>query len=241
MFDWLAPAALAGARRKNRVPASLRTRMRARAAQRSRFLRRMAMATLAVMALLGWSGYSFFLDAGNYLEGPARAPVPADLIVSLGGDGGQRVQKAAELFRAGFGPHVLLTGVEELDGGIHTEFRVRILRGDGVPAKALLFDSTASNSWEEAIHTLGLMRERGWDRVLVVSDPPHLRRLQWTWDKVFEGSGKKFVLVASNLQNWDADAWWREHGSADFVAREYLKLAYYIATKKNVEKKVGPT
>jgi len=57
---------------------------------------------------------------------------------------------------------------------------------------------------------------------------------------VFEGSGRKFVLVASDMHNWDADAWWRENYSARFVANEYLKLACYMATK-NVEPKIGPT
>ena len=236
IFDWLAATGLAGPRCQVRVPASRRIRMQARA-DRSRFARRVALGTLLVLFLTAWNGYSFFLHAGSYLEAPAQAPVAADLIVSLGGDGGQRAQKAADLYRAGFGPRVLLTGSELPGGAEYADFRARFLRGEGVPSRALMINSTASNSWEEAVYTLGLMRERGWERVLVVSDPPHLRRLQWTWDKVFEGSGKKFVLVASNLQNWDADTWWREHGSADFVAHEYLKLAYYIATKK----KVGPT
>ncbi|MDB5805291.1 MAG: hypothetical protein JWN73_2613 [Betaproteobacteria bacterium] len=201
---------------------------------------RLALALLVAVALLGWNAYNFFLDAGSYLEGPARAPIASDLIVSLGGDGGQRAQKAADLYRAGFGPHVLLTGMETLPGSHYAEWRVHLLRDRGVPGRALMFDSSASNSWEEAVRTLEVMREHGWERVLVVSDPPHLRRLQWTWDKVFEGSGKKFVLVASNMQNWDADAWWREDNSKHFVASEYLKLAYYIATKK-IERKVGPT
>ncbi len=42
------------------------------------------------------------------------------------------------------------------------------------------------------------------------------------------------------MQNWDADAWWREDGSKHFVASEYLKLAYYIATKR-IDRKLGPT
>ena len=28
------------------------------------------------------------------------------------------------------------------------------------------------------------------DRVIVVSDPPHMRRLSWVWGKAFEGSGQ---------------------------------------------------
>jgi len=65
-------------------------------------------------------------------------------------------------------------------------------------------------------------------RALVVSDPPHLRRLSWVWSKVFAGSGKEFILVASDMDDWDAGHWWRTSPSAQFVFGEYIKLAYYL-------------
>ena len=66
------------------------------------------------------------------------------------------------------------------------------------------------------------------DRVLVVSDPPHMRRLSWVWRKVFEGSGKDFTLVAADSVNWNAEFWWRTSPNAQFVFSEYIKLAYYL-------------
>jgi len=65
-------------------------------------------------------------------------------------------------------------------------------------------------------------------RVLVVSDPPHMRRLSWIWGKVFEGSGKEFTLVACEMEGWDAARWWRISSHAQFVFSEYFKLAYYL-------------
>lgn len=66
------------------------------------------------------------------------------------------------------------------------------------------------------------------DRVLVVSDPPHMRRLSWVWGRVFAGSGKEFVLVASEMEGWDAGHWWRTSQTAQFVFSEYIKIAYYL-------------
>ena len=64
--------------------------------------------------------------------------------------------------------------------------------------------------------------------VVVVSDPPHMRRLAWVWDKVFAGSGKAYTLVASDMEGWDAGYWWRTSTNAQFVFAEYIKLVYYL-------------
>jgi uncharacterized SAM-binding protein YcdF (DUF218 family) len=172
-----------------------------------------------------------FLSAGRFLAAPARAPVKSDLLVSLGGDDGGRSDRALELYKKGYAPRILLTGPE----GAHWKLRVRRLNWraryfveEGVPERALLYDRESRNSWEEAVSTLRLMQSMKLERVLVVSDPPHMRRLSWVWGKVFEGSGKRFVLVASDADDWDPDLWWNTSSSAQFVFGEYIKLAYYL-------------
>ena len=72
------------------------------------------------------------------------------------------------------------------------------------------------------------MEARGWRRVLVVSDPSHMRRLSWTWARAFDGSGLAYTLVASSPEFWQPDAWWRDEKSGAAVILEYIKLAYYL-------------
>jgi uncharacterized SAM-binding protein YcdF (DUF218 family) len=171
-----------------------------------------------------------FLCAGHFLEAPAQEPVKADLLVALGGDNGARADKVLELYREKLGSRVLLTGPESHSKtrSAYLNFRARYLIEEGVPEAAILFDRRSVNSWEEASNTLGLMRTMKLNRVVVVSDPPHLRRLSWVWGKVFAGSGKEFILVASDMDDWDAAHWWRTSPNAQFVFGEYIKLAYYL-------------
>ena len=63
---------------------------------------------------------------------------------------------------------------------------------------------------------------------MVVSDPPHMRRLQWVWSRVFKGSGIEVLLVAGTPVWWDAGRWWANEPSAKFVVNEYIKIAYYL-------------
>jgi hypothetical protein len=101
----------------------------------------------------------------------------------------------------------------------------------GVPRSAVRFEVEARNSYSEAVQLLALMRKEGWRTLIVVSDPPHMRRLAWTWGRVFEGSGIDYVLVASEPDWWDAEHWWRDEKAGQFVIMEFIKLAYYIAKR----------
>ena len=170
--------------------------------------------------------------AASFLAAPAGAPQPADCIVALGGDSGDRVAKVLELYRRGLAPLILLTGVEDSPAEVRTAYltwRAEYLVKAGVPAAALLYDLHSANSREEASNTLALARARGWKRVMVVSDPPHMRRLSLAWSKAFRGAEPAYTLVASEPPWWHERAWWQSEHAAQFVITEYIKIGYYLA------------
>jgi len=186
-----------------------------------------ALAAVAIAALAVWA----VSQAARFLEGPASAPVQADLMVVLGGDAGDRGLTAARLYAAGLAPRVLITGLEDSPREVRRaklHWREQVLAEAGVPLERLVYDEESNNSWEEAVNTRRLMEARGWRRVLVVSDPSHMRRLSWTWARAFDGSGLAYTLVASSPEFWQPDAWWRDEKSGAAVILEYIKLAYYL-------------
>ena len=172
-----------------------------------------------------------FVNAASYLEEPAQAPVRSDAAFVLGGDAGDRVVRAAELNRQGLAGIFVLTGNEDGTDEVrpaYLHWRAQVLVGVGVAQGSIVLDATSSNSEEEAAFGLRLARERGWKRVMVVSDPPHMRRLSLLWGRAFAGSGIDFVLVASRPRWWDARRWWASRKSAQFVVQEYIKLVYTL-------------
>jgi uncharacterized SAM-binding protein YcdF (DUF218 family) len=178
-----------------------------------------------VLAVVGFRQLGVFVSQG------AALPAPADAIAVLGGDDGHRVLKGIALWRAGLAPNVVLTGIEGAPAETREAYfnwRARKFLDAGVAEDALVFDDQATNSFEEAAAVLALMKQHGWRQVLVVSDPPHMRRLGWTWDRVFAGSGLSFSLVASEPNWWDADHWWRSEKAGQFVLTEVVKMGYYL-------------
>lgn len=186
---------------------------------------------LAAMLLLTTVVVLSFLGLGRWVSVGTSLPERADLLVALGGDDGARVRKVAALVQGGYAPTVLITGLDGSPADTrrhYLEWRARVLVEAGVPPERLVFEGTANNSYQEAMATLALMRARGWKTVLVVSDPPHMRRLNWVWGTVFAGSGLSYRLVSGEPVWWDADRWWSNERSGQFVLTEVIKLGYYL-------------
>ena len=177
-----------------------------------------------------------FTDLGYWLSAPASEPIKSDLIVALGGDSGERGQMAVALYKAGYAKKILLTGME---GGAdatrrhYLHWRSHFLLAQGVPAEALIFDDQAMSTHQEAINIAALLQAHHWHRALVISDPPHMRRLDYCLQPVFEKAGLSYLLIQSYAPTWHADRWWQNKRWSQFCVREVLKLIYYALAFHN--------
>lgn len=170
------------------------------------------------------------LNIGHWLSAPRNVPAQADIVVALGGGGIERVQSALHLYKEGYARRVLLTGLErdpERRSNYYFHWRSRLLLDGGVPSEALLFDDRSANSYEEANNTALLMKNRQWKTALVISDPPHLRRLAMVWATACARHGLEYRLIATESSTWNAARWWHDKVWAKFVGMELLKLSYY--------------
>lgn len=73
----------------------------------------------------------------------------------------------------------------------------------------------------------GFMAEKRLESAIIVSDPPHMRRLTWVYGRVFEGTSFKIRLSPSDPPWWHADYWWAQARSRNFVFKELAKIIYY--------------
>jgi uncharacterized SAM-binding protein YcdF (DUF218 family) len=189
--------------------------------------RRILPATIVLVLVLAATAV---WQLGNWLSAPAGAPVKADIIVALGGDSGERVMLAARLYQSGYANRILLTGME---GGAdatrmhYLNWRSQYLRDAGIPDSAILFDGQSANTYQEALNTSMLLTRMGWKGALVVSDPPHMRRLEKTFKPVFSKADLDLTLVATSAPGWDADRWWGDEKWAQFSLMEVIKLLHY--------------
>jgi len=120
----------------------------------------------AVLVAAWWS-------AGAVLQYPASAPTAADAVVILGGGGVDRYRLGKEIVKAGFAPKLIFT--EPIPA-----YLLRDISNSSLSYEVIT-DRVSRSSWDEAVNTRRWMEENGVRHVLVVSDPPHMLRLAYTW------------------------------------------------------------
>jgi uncharacterized SAM-binding protein YcdF (DUF218 family) len=115
---------------------------------------------------------------------------PADAIVVLGAaqyDGrpspvlAARLDHALQLWQSGYAPRIVVTGGKR-PGDRFTEATASAdyLIARGVPDRAILREVQGTSTWESLAATARILRNRGLESVLVVSDPYHSLRARQT-------------------------------------------------------------
>jgi uncharacterized SAM-binding protein YcdF (DUF218 family) len=89
-----------------------------------------------------------------------------------------RLDHAAELYKAGVAPLVVVTGGRQTgDRFTEAEASANYLQTKGVPGGAIERETTSTNSWDELTATARFLKDRGITEVVLVSDPFHSYRI----------------------------------------------------------------
>jgi uncharacterized SAM-binding protein YcdF (DUF218 family) len=99
----------------------------------------------------------------------------------------------------------------------------RLAVGAGIPRAALILDSEAHSTWESLLRAREIMQERGWDTVLVVSDPFHMKRSLLM--------ARDIGLVAYGSPALDSPTHTFPARRAYYTSREVLALWWYLVLR----------
>jgi uncharacterized SAM-binding protein YcdF (DUF218 family) len=118
------------------------------------------------------------------------------------------------LFRSGWAPLVVASGRMLRPYAGISELMDRDLQNRGVPAADVLrFPQNASDTREEAEALRGLITQKGWRRILLVTSNYHTRRASYIFRKVFPASIGVSVVPARDIE-FDPDSWWETRQGA---------------------------
>lgn len=120
-------------------------------------------------------------------------PQPAEAIVVFAGGVGEsgkagggfqeRVMQAVALYRAGYAPKLIFSS-----GYVFTLREAEVMKAvavdNGIPADAILLEEAAKNTYDNVRLTKQMLDRNGWNRILLVSSPYHMRRATMTWSKL---------------------------------------------------------
>ena len=171
-------------------------------------------------------GMLFSLDISQ-----TEAEQPADIIVSLGGGTGSRVEKAWELYKKNYSKSdkLIITGIPvNPEKVINIHPRLRFLKEhQEIPYEPVSTLKT-KNTWEEALFIKRYMLKYGYHSVIIVTHPLHSGRVKMSLDRVahFREAGLKYTIVSDRevdfLRSFVHDGNFR-----DYALREAVKRVYY--------------
>lgn len=160
---------------------------------------------------------------------------PADAIVILAGDA-RRTRHAADLFRRGFAPRVLIskperTGREKMLDDMEIPFPraeqldMEVLRKTGVPAaNIIVFGGGSVSTFDEALALQRLFIGKA-PRLLVVTSPYHVRRARLILANALPDA--VLNVVATPYEQFP-ERWWTSQDAARELLLEMAKLCFYF-------------
>jgi len=205
---------------------------RAKAQKRLRGILRWLLVFIVVWGILAWIAARALM---------VSAPLAsADAIAVLSGSSTyvERTQKAAELYRQGRAPLVLLTD-DHMRGGWSSalqrnpyffERATDELIKEGVPAEKIrVVPGLASSTHDEALLLKNYATAQGLRSILVVTSAYHSRRALRSLRNTFAGTGTAVGLepVPPGSQTPSPAFWWLRFRGWRSVGVEYVKLIYY--------------
>ncbi len=165
-----------------------------------------------------------FLVINNQLQ-------PVDVIHVIAGDD-YRTRYAIQLYQQGYAKMLFFTGGWCTQHQYyHGEHALQLALQAGIPSQAIAYDdSKVISTYEEVLLLKNYLAEKQplFRSVMVVSDPFHMRRSQWTYRHIL-GKGFKILLAPVPFsQTPYKQQWWTDQLSTSYVKDEYQKLVYYF-------------
>lgn len=156
---------------------------------------------------------------------------PADVIHVIAGDD-YRTDYAFQLYQQGYGKTIFFTGgwcdIHLYEHGAHA--REKAL-AQGLPLDSIASDELAVMSTYMEAERLKEWIEKNPSTVksiIVVSDPFHMRRARWAYQKVFNDQIQIQMAPVPFDRTPFQLTWWKDVESKRYVQEEYFKLIFYL-------------
>lgn len=181
---------------------------------------------LLIIALVLAAGAT---QAGRWLE-RADALHAADAIIILGGEhrAFYRTQEALALYEAGYASTVVFSGGTLLGAGLVCSSAALSLEAAttlGFDADAAVVVDGSQSTYDEANNIERLVNDRGWQRVILITNSYHTRRAGQTFQARMPTV--EVLVRPAPTPDYDATRWWQSESGLQSVVNELIKLGFY--------------
>ena len=181
-----------------------------------------------LVVLVIFSLFVFFI--GKKLD-ITQEPTAADIIICLGGGYVERLDKGIELYKEKLSSKIIFTG--NLIGALNPKdklgfWKVNYFKEHGVLTHDFSFLENTHDTHEEIKSIKKYMLQHHYKKVLIVSDPPHSKRISYLM-KFFEykKNGLSAKIISSDVLWWTRSSYCDTLWSMKEAVYEILGNIYY--------------
>lgn len=159
-----------------------------------------------------------FLNLGKWIDVTEEA-VKSDIIVCLGGGTIDRVKKSIGLLEEGYAEKNIFLLLGE------SWYNQPYIKKNH-PGISIVIDESPKNTKEEVLFIKQYMKKHGHESALIVTDPPHSRRVSMLLSSIINDEEIHFRIVGSDVKWWDREKYYDQLRSAKAVLNESMKIVY---------------
>jgi uncharacterized SAM-binding protein YcdF (DUF218 family) len=159
----------------------------------------------------------------------------SDVILVPGGSAPEQMQKAVDLYNAGFALYILPSG------GLSTRLKKwpsewayyhNLAVKAGVPEIAILKEDKATNTLENAMYSWQVLQQMDFSitKAILVCKAHHSRRALLTYQAIFPPEVAFAVSPIIDNRNIRKDNWYLDEQKIHFVFEELRKIGTYLET-----------
>jgi len=165
-----------------------------------------------------------FLSLGIFLD-VTQQPKKADIIFCFGGKGKSRILKSLQLLHDDFSSKNKLYFSAKKEYLLYKikdkKDKVKFIKRNNV-----IFIENLKNTMEEVKYLDDLMNQNKLTTVLIVSDPPHSRRIELLIKEFADHLEGKYIIVSSNAAWWNKYFYFANWNALKFSILEVIKIFY---------------
>jgi uncharacterized SAM-binding protein YcdF (DUF218 family) len=168
-------------------------------------------------------------------------PSQADAMIVLSDDDfiGSRAAKAADLYHEGRAPLIVASGRMMRPYAGVGELMQRDLTDRGVPASAIeIYRHHASDTIEEAQTLRGLVVQKKWRHIVIVTSNYHTRRARYIFQKVFP-LGVQVDVASAKDPEFDISDWWEHKAGLKAFLHELVGMCEAKWVLRHTEPNTG--
>lgn len=207
---------------------------------RRRFVRTTAVIGLTYLLLFYTPFIWFLAEPLKITDTPRKADV---IVVFAGGVGesgksGQgyleRVEEAVRLYKGGYAKHIIFSS-----GYMNVFEEPMVMKAIavslGVPQEAIILEDKGGNTYENVKFSSRILADNGWNEILLVSSPYHMRRVDLVFSKIAKDIKVTYTPVskssfyAHRTKNIYAGGFCQQVNLVQIkgIFHEYLGILYY--------------